>query len=287
MNTKQITQGAMVCAIYALLLFLNQQTALFIETGFPWIFVFPILIFTAKSNGYAGFICTVAMAFVTVLFGGFTTWFYSWTSLLIGYIYGLGIQKHWAGNIKLLMTFIFTAISYILIFLFWSKMFEFDFTADFEIIHQILPFLNLPAFLAIVVLFMSILQTLCIHLVAILICNRMKIETAPVKMVYQIQAPKWVGIVSIVIFAVFFLTQNVIKCSKGIQDIFLVIMFADMLLLDYYGTVFLLNRIRKNKKRQIQSFWICMGAFITFVQILWVILGELDCLFDLRKKEKK
>ena len=287
MNTKQITQGAMVCAIYALILFLNQQTALFIESGFPWIFVFPILIFTAKTNGYAGFVCTIGMAFETILFGGFTTWFYSWTSLLIGYAYGLAIQKKWSNNAKLFITFLFTAISYVLIFLFWSKMFELDFTADFEMIHKILPFMNLPAFLAIVVLFLSLLQTLCVHLVAILICSRMKIEIAPVKKVYEIRAPKWVGIVSILIFAVFFLTQNVIECSKGIQDIFLVLWFADMALLDYYGTVFMLNKIRKNKKRQIQSFWICLGAFTPIVQLVWVAMGELDCLFDLRKKEKK
>ena len=285
MNTKQITQGAMVCAIYGLLLFLNQQTALFIESGFSWIFVFPILIYTAKSNGYAGFICTIAMALETVFFGGFTTWFYSWTSLLIGYVYGLSIQKQWPNGMKLAITFFFTVISYALIFTFWAALFQIDYTTDFEWIHQILPFMNIEAFMGIAVLFLSLLQTLCIHLIAILICVRMKIAMRPIKTVVQIQAPKWVGIVSIFIFIVFFSSLNMLEYSKGVQNIILVIFFVDLFILDYYGTIYLLNRIRKNKKCQRQSFWICLGAFTPIVQVVWILLGELDCLFNLRNKE--
>lgn len=287
MNTKQITQGAMVCAIYGLILFLNQQTALFIESGLSWVFVFPILIYTAKSNSYAGFICTIAMAFETMLFGGFTTWFYSWTSLLIGYVYGLGIQKQWPNGMKLATTFLFTVVSYMLIFKFWAALFQFDYTADFEMIHQLIPFMNLEAFMAILIIFLSVLETLCIHLISILICVRMKIAMRPIKTVSQIKAPKWVGIVSIVIFTVFFLSQNVIKYSKGVQDIILIMFFVDLFILDYYGTIYLLNRIRKNKKCQRQSFWICLGAFTPIVQIVWILLGEFDCLFNLRDKEIK
>ena len=40
-KTKQITKGAMVCAIYGALLFLNQQSALMIESSASWIFCFP------------------------------------------------------------------------------------------------------------------------------------------------------------------------------------------------------------------------------------------------------
>lgn len=84
-KTKQITKGAMVCAIYGALLFLNQQSALMIESSASWIFAFPVLIYTAMSGVKMGALVTVCMGLMTMFFGGFTTWFYSWTSLLIGF----------------------------------------------------------------------------------------------------------------------------------------------------------------------------------------------------------
>ena len=287
MKTKQITQGAMFCALYGLILFLNQQTALFIESGISWIFVFPILIYTAKTNSYAGLICALAMGFETIFFGGFTTWFYSWTSLLTGFIYGLGIQKRWPGEIKIGLTFFVTILSYILIFFFWAKIFEFDYAADFEIMHEIMPFLDMSVFITLIILGLSVLQTLCIHLIAALICVRMKIETAPIKKISEIQAPKWVGIASILVFVVFFLSQNVIKCPQGIQDIILIFFFVNLALLDYYGTIYLLNRFCRTKRRVRWSFWICLGAFIPVLNVIWIGLGELDCLLGLRMKEKE
>lgn len=287
MKTKQITQGAMFCAIYGLILFLNQQTALFIESGLSWIFVFPILIYTAKSNSHSGFVCALAMGLETIFFGGFTTWFYSWTSLLTGFIYGVGIQKKWPGEIKIGATFLVTIISYTLIFFFWAKIFDFDYVADFEIIHTMIPFLDMSVFITLIILGLSILQTLCIHLIAALICIRMKIESAPIKKISEIQAPKWVGLFSILVFAVFFLSQNVIKCPQEIQDIILIIFFIDIILLDYYGTIYLLHRCCTTKKRLKWSFWICLGAFIPVLNGIWILLGELDCLLGLRLKEKE
>ena len=87
MNTKQITRGAMMCAIYGLLLFLNQQTALTIETSANWLFAFPVLSYTSMYGNYGGGIVSIAMILMTFLFGGFTAWFYSCTAILIGYLY--------------------------------------------------------------------------------------------------------------------------------------------------------------------------------------------------------
>ena len=85
MKTKELTRGAMVCALYGILLFINQQTALTIESSMNWIFTFPVLIYTGMYGSNMGGIVAVAMAMMTFLFGGFTTWFYSWTSILIGF----------------------------------------------------------------------------------------------------------------------------------------------------------------------------------------------------------
>ena len=285
MNTREITQGAMVCAIYGLILFLNQQTALFIESGLSWIFVFPILIYTAKTNKQAGMIGMIAMGLETIFFGGFTTWFYSWTSLFIGYVYGVGIQQHWQGMSKLAITFIFTMISYLLIFFLWAKLFEIDYAADFVLIQKFIPYINITTFILLMVLSLSILQTLCIHLLASLICMRMRIESVPLKNIWQIEPSKPTGIVSLAIFVVLFLGNNVIKYSKGIQNFILIILFIDLIALDYYGTIYLLKKYGSKNRKLV--FLICLGAFIPGVNIIWMLLGEVDCLFNLQLKEKR
>ena len=285
MNTREITQGAMVCAIYGLILFLNQQTALFIESGMSWIFVFPILIYTAKTNSQAGLISTIAMGLETIFFGGFTTWFYSWTSLCIGYVYGVSIQKRWQGISKLAVTFIFSMISYLLIFFLWAKLFEVDYAADFIMIQKFIPYINVTTFILLMVLSLSMLQTLCIHLLASLICMRMRIETVPLKSIWQIEPSRPTGIFSIIIFIVLILGNNVIKYSKGIQNFILILLFIDLIVLDYYGTIYLLKKYG-NKNRKF-VFLICLGAFIPVINIIWMLLGEADCLFNLQLKEKR
>lgn len=97
----------MVCAIYGIMLFANQQFALAIEDGMSWIFAFPILIYAAQNPSSVAAVCAAAMALETFLFGGFTTWFYSWTSIVIGYLYGIGIYRRWSSDIKLVVTFLY------------------------------------------------------------------------------------------------------------------------------------------------------------------------------------
>ena len=122
-KTKQITTGAMVCAIYGALLFLNQQSALMIESSASWIFAFPVLIYTVMSGVKMGALVTICMGLMTMFFGGFTTWFYSWTSLLIGFIYGAGVFKHAKNMTNFIICFILSIIANLCIILLWSTLF--------------------------------------------------------------------------------------------------------------------------------------------------------------------
>ena len=141
-KTKQITKGAMVCAIYGALLFLNQQSALMIESSASWIFAFPVLIYTAMSGVKMGALVTVCMGLMTMFFGGFTTWFYSWTSLLIGFLYGIGVFKHFKNMTNFIFCFILSVLANLCIILLWSTLFGIDFYEDFHLISQYIPFIS-------------------------------------------------------------------------------------------------------------------------------------------------
>lgn len=282
MNTKQLTRGAMVCAIYGLFLFLNQQLGLMIENGMSWIFAFPILIYGAQNTVSASVLCAVAMVLETFLFGGFSTWFYSWTSILIGLLYGIGIYKKWSNLSKLAVTFVLSVISYIFIMWIWAGIFQIDYMEDFEYIHLLFPFIDLKVFMSALILLLSLLQSVCIHLLAIMVCTRMKIAIQPIRKVWQIKPSKSIGIVSILLLALFYFSQNVIECSEEAKDIILLLTMIDLCLLDYYGIVYMMHYCVAHNQRK-WVFFAIVGAFIPFVQIVWMVLGELDCLFSLRK----
>ena len=226
-KTKQITKGAMVCAIYGALLFLNQQSALMIESSASWIFAFPVLIYTAMNGVKMGALVTICMGLMTMFFGGFTTWFYSWTSLLIGFIYGVGVFKHAKNMTNFIICFILSIIANLCIILLWSTLFGIDFYEDFRLISQYIPFISLKVFTYLMIGLLGLLQALCIHLVALMVCLRMHMDIIPPQPLSKVQSPRWIGIGSVVVWIAFFFVQNVIECPTGIVDLAQVIFFVD------------------------------------------------------------
>lgn len=282
-KTKQITKGAMVCAIYGALLFLNQQSALMIESSASWIFAFPVLIYTAMSGVKMGALVTICMGLMTMVFGGFTTWFYSWTSLLIGYFYGLGVFKRFKNMTNFIFCFILSIIANLCIILLWSTLFGIDFYEDFLMISQYIPFISLKVFTYLMIGMLGLLQALCIHLVALMVCMRMHMDIVPLQPLSKVQSPRWVGVCSVVVWISFFFIQNVIKCPTGIVDLAQIVFFVDCALLLYFGVVYFMSLCVKYQKKR-WSFLSIFGAFIPGLNLLWILMGELDCLLQLRKE---
>ena len=282
MNTKSLTRGAMMCAIYGALLLINQQTALTIETSASWIFVFPMLIYAATSTTYMSGLVAIAMALMSFLFGSFTTWFYSWCSIIMGFIYGIGISKKWKNMTNFILCFILSLISTALTITVWATLFGMDLTEDFAMVHKFIPGVSFEVFVSLFIILMGLLQALCIHLVSIMICMRMKIEIRPLKPIYSIQNPTWIGAVSLLIWFIYLFGQNMVECSQNVRNIFQFIWFMDCFVLDYFGVIFLLDTcIRKNKRKM--SFFVIFGAFIPVINFIWMFLGEVDSLLQMRE----
>ncbi|MCF0106046.1 MAG: DUF2232 domain-containing protein [Holdemanella sp.] len=276
----------MVCAIYGALLLLNQQTALTIETAASWVFVFPILIYTATSTIQMGAIACVAMAFMSFLFGGFTTWVYSWTSLVTGFVYGIGIQKKWKNMTNFSICLILSIISNYLTLVVWAKIFGMDLNADFESIHHLIPFINFKVFLSIYVVFMGLLQALCIHMVSILICIRLKIEIAPITPLNHIPPSFKAGILSLAYWLFFFISPYMIQYSERAMDIMQILFVLDCFLLMYYGVLYIADFCARHSLFKLSRF-VVMGVFIPGINLIYLIMGELDCLLQLRRKREQ
>ena len=218
-----------------------------IESSASWIFAFPVLIYTVMSGVKMGALVTICMGLMTMFFGGFTTWFYSWTSLLIGFIYGAGVFKHAKNMTNFIICFILSIIANLCIGL------------------------------------LGLLQVLCIHLVALMVCLRMHMDIIPPQPLSKVQSPRWIGIGSVVVWIAFFFVQNVIECPTGIVDLAQVIFFLDCTLLLYFGVVYFMSLCVKYQKKK-WSFLSIFGAFVPGLNLLWMFMGELDCLLQLRKE---
>ena len=111
MNTKtqELTYGAMIVAIFGVLLLVNRQTGGFFEGFFMFVFPIPMVAFSARygwKDSLPVFVCTVLIAF---LFGTFTAIFYAISMSFIGMVYGSCIKAEKDMNRTLLLVLFLSA----------------------------------------------------------------------------------------------------------------------------------------------------------------------------------
>ena len=47
-STRSMSEGAMMCALTVVLALLNRFSGFLLESAFPWIYAFPMLIYAAR-----------------------------------------------------------------------------------------------------------------------------------------------------------------------------------------------------------------------------------------------
>ena len=88
LKTNKLTQGAMIVAIFGVLLLLNRQTGGLFEETFLFLFPLPMVIFAAKYGWKDSLPVLFCMAITSFLFGTFSTIFYAISEAFIGLVYG-------------------------------------------------------------------------------------------------------------------------------------------------------------------------------------------------------
>lgn len=88
-----ITSGAMMLAIFALLLILNRQTGSFFEMFFSYILPIPMVVYAAKFNWNKGLLVLAGMVLFSIFFGTPYTIFYTFTSAVLGLVFGTYVYQ--------------------------------------------------------------------------------------------------------------------------------------------------------------------------------------------------
>ena len=129
-KTQELTFGAMIVAIFGVLLLINRQTGGMFEGFFMFIFPIPMVAFSARygwKDSLAVFVCTVLIAF---FFGTFTGIFYAVSMSFIGMVYGSCIYSQRDMNRTLILIMILSAAAELLCTIALATVAGFDLNAD-------------------------------------------------------------------------------------------------------------------------------------------------------------
>lgn len=92
-KTRQITYGAMLIAVFAIIMLLNRQTGGLFDNVTLFILPIPIAAYATLYGGRSGVTVFVCMCIVSFLFGGYTSMFYGISAALIGLVYGICLHR--------------------------------------------------------------------------------------------------------------------------------------------------------------------------------------------------
>ena len=103
-QTRKITEGAMMCAIVGLVLFINRQLGNMLEYFMYWVLTFPILVYTAKYGVRNALVPSVSMLLLSFMISSPTTIFYLFSCIVVGLVYGGGVRKGWKNGTLLFLS---------------------------------------------------------------------------------------------------------------------------------------------------------------------------------------
>lgn len=92
-NTLKLTQGALITAVFGVLMFLNRQTAGMAEEILVYVFPLPMAIYTAKYGTAAGLPAFAAMTLLSFLLGTPASAIYAAMYVAVGLVFGTCLHK--------------------------------------------------------------------------------------------------------------------------------------------------------------------------------------------------
>ena len=229
----------MMCTLVALMLLLNRQLAGILEYAAYWVLSFPILIYTVKYGWKKALILAIAMLLLSFMIAAPTTLFYLASALLCGMIYGHGVKDGWHNLWLLISTGILTLLSYLITMVLFASVFGYDPQEDILIAQRLMGMLSIEnvdivqiALIASIILSVAtaLLQTICVHLFAVMLLSRMRLPYPKLKSIYECRLPKWIAWISICIWLLFSL-KNVLKLEGTMLVLCISAYVVDLLVL--------------------------------------------------------
>ena len=205
------------------------------------------------------------------------------------------MRKGWKNGTLLVFSGIFTFFSYLVTTVLFAAIFGYDPAEDIELVKTILELMNINTgidlmktvtiIIVLVAVLMSVLQTMCIHMIGNILLSRLNIKVRPMCNILSIRAPKWNGWLILVIWVLFY-SRNVLKLNQEVSTVLL----SGYLVCKVYaiacGAMCIMGLLVLFRKRAF-VFLLMIAVFVPYVQDVIAIIGIADILLLLRDKMKR
>lgn len=274
-TTRQITRGALMIALYGLLILINQQLSLAIEGYMPWLFALPIFIYSVREPLKASLCVLASMALITLIFSGVTTWLFALVYLLAGFLYGKGVSLGMSRTAIMVTVFVLLCLSGWLSTVVFASVFGYNLNEELASIEKMVPWLNPQILISLVVLVSAALETLVVHLASQVLSMRLKLDLPEPKTIWDLQPRPWTALLLIVLLILSGLSLSVIECPVFLQTLLVLATGLDLMFMDYRGCAAVLRWLQNHSKGKL-VFFAVLGAFVPPVCLLWAALGFWD-----------
>lgn len=268
MNQKslKLTTGAMVTAIFGVMMLLNRQTGNLFEEVFVFLYPIPMVAFAAMYGVKSGLPVLLAMSLLSFLYGNFTSIFYALTQAAIGLVFG-GCLYHKVDITKTLFAVMaLSAIVSVANTVVLGFLFGFDINQEvaemqtmmnsaFEqagvtaVSEQILSTDYLKQLFVISMVLMGALQGFLVYEISLLILRRLRFPVQKPKSVYLYAPPTWSAYVALIAFGAYTYKLAQPVAEPLIQNLVLTVGILGYLYLVCFGIVSISHmfKIRRGK----------------------------------------
>lgn len=284
-NTLNITSGAMILAIFALLLIVNRQTGSFFEEFFVYLLPIPMVIYAARFNWKNGLMVFAGMVLFSFIFGTPITIFYASTAALLGLIFGTFIyqKRDMTRTLFVVMglSAVFNTVSTVAL----ASVFGYNITDELTMMKEtlaktlegtgseaILEFYTMDFLFQIFIIsmvIMGLIQGFIIFKLSVLILKRLRIPVRDATPIAEYYPPLWISGIAFIgyFYGTFTLGRNF--SSELIKNIVQSIWVCSFIYLVAFGVIALSLVLKKYVTRnKLVVFLLCGLAYIMFSQFL-------------------
>ena len=277
-QVRKITEGAMMCDLFGMVLLINLQFAEVLEIFFVFVLPLPLIVYTVKYGFKSGLVCAVSISFLSLMISSFTSMIYSIMSILIGLVYGSLARRKASSGILISVTMILAMLLEVACMIVFASLFGYDLIADAAMIEEMflqtlegfgipvssIPMLSSNFFIMIAIvsiLLTGIMEGFLVHLFAGLILKRLKIEVHSFSPLSMWRVPKWVGFVCAGLYIASQLIQYA-NVSETVQLCVMAVGIMGTLVLVLFGYVACLLFAMVKYKKNITLLLILLFVFI-------------------------
>lgn len=218
-DTLKITTGAMIIAIFAMLLLVNRQTGALFEDMFIYLLPIPMVIYAARFSWKYGLMVFAGMTLISFIFGSITTIFYAITSALLGLILGTCFYRKADMTKTMLLSMGLAALFNVLATITLASVFGYDLGAEIgemqnmmnqafekygfqenQAVGQMMQSGFLLQMMIISMVLLGLVQGFLIYQLSILILKKLRISVGAPTSFISIYPPKWTGIAALAVY---------------------------------------------------------------------------------------